>query len=216
MSEPESLSTEEGLETHIRRHSYDRLIMVSDGIFAIAITLAALEIKLPEELEGDLGAIGHAMLRPTAAYLLAFMIVAIFWLQHRDLFARLRRVDPVLTGLTLLLLCLISLVPVTVPGIYAIEHNPAGFQIYLMTMVACGVITLAMWGYAAWRPGLMRDEVTRPFRIARTLMAAMLPAVFLIALLVPVDQLVWVMIPIGITAGVVRRFILPRWLKAKG
>src|SRR5690349_4070991 len=103
MSEPESLSTEEGLETHIRRHSYDRLIMVSDGIFAIAITLAALEIKLPEELEGDLGAIAHVMLRPIAAYLLAFMIVAIFWLQHRDLFARLRRVDPVLTGLTLLL-----------------------------------------------------------------------------------------------------------------
>src|SRR3569833_3281801 len=128
MSEPESLSTEEALDTHIRRHAYDRLLMISDGIFAIAITLAALEIKLPGEMAGDLGVIAHAMLRPTVAYLLAFMIIAIFWVQHRDLFARIRRVDPVLTGLTLLLLCLISLVPAVVPGIYTIEKNPAGFQ----------------------------------------------------------------------------------------
>jgi uncharacterized membrane protein len=215
MSEPESLSTVEGLETHIRRHSLDRLIMISDGIFAIAITLAALEIKLPEEMEGNLGALLHAMLRPTAAYLLAFMVVVIFWLQHRDLFARIRRVDPVLTGLTMLLLCVISLVPVTIPGIYAIETNPAGFQIYLMTMVACGAITLAMWAYAAWRPGIMRAEVAPAFRLARTLMAAVLPAVFLVALLVPVGRLIWVMIPLGIAAGVVRRFVLPRWLKAR-
>ena len=37
MSEPESLATDEGLDQHIRRHAYDRLLMLSDGICAIAI-----------------------------------------------------------------------------------------------------------------------------------------------------------------------------------
>ena len=50
MSEPESLATQEPLDAHLRRHAYDRLLMLSDGIFAIATTLAALEIKLPERL----------------------------------------------------------------------------------------------------------------------------------------------------------------------
>ena len=52
MSEPESLATDEKLDIHLRRHAYDRLLMLSDGIFAIAITLAAIEIKPPEHFNG--------------------------------------------------------------------------------------------------------------------------------------------------------------------
>lgn len=215
MSEPESLSTEEGLETHIRRHAYDRLIMISDGIFAIAITLAALEIKLPEHVAGGMAELAEAMLGPVATYLLSFAVVAIFWIHHRDLFARVARVDAVLTALTLLLLCLISLVPVMVHGIYAAGDNLAGFRLYAMTMIACGVTSVAMWVYAAARPGILRAEVPGAFRIVRTLMALALPLMFTIALLVPANMLVTVMIPLGIAAGVLRRVILPRWLHAK-
>jgi len=85
-----------------------------------------------------------------------------------------------------------------------------------MTMVACGVASLAMWSYAAWRPGIMRAEVTQSFRIARVGIAALLPVVMLIGLLVPFDLLPWVMIPLGVVAALVRRLILPRWLKTKG
>ena len=52
MSEPESLATIEGLDEHVRRHSYDRLIMLSDGIFAIATTLAALDVRIPAHAAG--------------------------------------------------------------------------------------------------------------------------------------------------------------------
>ena len=63
MSEPESLATDEALSEHIRRHSYDRLLMLSDGIFAIAITLAALEIQAPPQ-HVSLAVMAHAMARP--------------------------------------------------------------------------------------------------------------------------------------------------------
>jgi uncharacterized membrane protein len=217
MSEPESLSQDEGLETHIRRHSYDRLLMISDGIFAIAITLAALEIKLPEEMHGEVADIAKAMLRPIASYLISFLLIALFWLHHRDLFARVRRVDAVLTGLTMLLLCLISLIPVMVHGIYlGAEDNLAGFRLYILAMLACGVTSLAMWLYVIAAPGILRPEVPRAYRIVRTLMAAVLPAVMVPALFIEhAEQLIWVMVPLAIVAGVVRRFIMPRWLNAK-
>jgi hypothetical protein len=53
MSEPESLATAEGLDEHVRRHSYDRLLMLSDGIFAIATTLAALDVRLRSMAPGS-------------------------------------------------------------------------------------------------------------------------------------------------------------------
>ena len=42
MSEPASLGTDEPLAERIGRHWFDRLIMPSDGVFAIAVTLLAL------------------------------------------------------------------------------------------------------------------------------------------------------------------------------
>src|SRR6185295_5337975 len=118
MSEPESLATEEGLEAHVRRHAYDRLLMLSDGIFAIAITLAALEIQVPHG-HASLAALARAMARPIIAYLLSFVIIGIFWVSHRNLFARVRRVDTPLTVLNLILLGLVALLPAVIHGVYA-------------------------------------------------------------------------------------------------
>src|SRR5947199_3577553 len=96
MSEPESLATIEGLDEHIRRHTYDRLIMLSDGVFAIATTLAALDVRIPAHAAG-LGALLTASERSLAAYGLSFAVAGIFWISNRNLFARLRRVDAPLT-----------------------------------------------------------------------------------------------------------------------
>ena len=54
VGEFESLDTDEGLKARIARHGFDRLIMLCDGVFAIAITLLALEIKPPSAWNGEL------------------------------------------------------------------------------------------------------------------------------------------------------------------
>src|SRR3954451_7447052 len=135
MSEPESLATDEGLAEHVRRHSYDRLLMLSDGIFAIAITLAALEIQPPPE-HASVQQMVHAMARPIIAYLFSFGVIGTFWIQHRDLFARVRRADAALTFLTLTLLCLIALLPAVVHGVYSPGNDEAPFRLYASVMVA--------------------------------------------------------------------------------
>jgi uncharacterized membrane protein len=212
MSEPESLFTEEGLAAHIRRHSYDRLLMLSDGVFAIAITLAALEIQAPAPEHASMAQMVHAVIRPIVAYLVSFFIIAIFWIGHRNLFARLRRVDGPLTALTLVMLCMVALLPAVVHGVYSPGDDEAPFRFYAAMMIACGLANAAMWLYATRRPGLMAPEVSHTYRLTRVIVTFGLPIVFLPALFLSLEQMPKVLLPLALLLALVRRVLLPRWL----
>lgn len=212
MSEPESLSSDEDLDVHIRRHHYDRLIMLSDGIFAIATTLAALEIRLPEHA-GSLAEMISATGRTIAAYGLSFLVIAIFWISNRDLFARLKRVDSGVTGLTLAMLCLVAVIPASAHVVYIKGSADASFRFYALTMMACGILNTAMWVYAVFRPGLMRPEVPARYRWMRIGLAATLPLIFGAMLVAPIDQIPTYVFPVVVLLLVVRRFLAPWWFR---
>ena len=79
-----------------------RVEAFSDGVFAIAITLLVLEIRLEPE---DFSHLFRALLDEWPAYLAyvtSFMTVGSVWIAHHRLFTRLRFVDPVLLRLNLL------------------------------------------------------------------------------------------------------------------
>ena len=212
MSEPESLATDEDLEVHIRRHAYDRLLMLSDGVFAIAITLAALEIRAPAPAHASLEQMVHALARPIVAYLLSFFIIAIFWMSHRNLFARLRRVDGPLTILTLVMLCLVALLPAVVHGVYSPGEDEAPFRFYAAMMIACGLVNAIMWLYATQRPGLMAPEVSRAYRLMRVIVTFGFPIVFLPGLFLSLEDMPKALLPLALLLALLRRVILPRWL----
>ena len=214
MSEPESLATIEGLDEHIRRHSYDRLIMLSDGIFAIATTLAALDVKLP----GHAGSLLEAIVagrRTLIAYLLSFVVAGIFWISNRDLFARLRKVDAPLTVLTLAMLCMIALIPAAIRSVYVDGGSDAALRVYALTMFVGGLLNAAMWTYASLRAGLMLPAVTRTYRWIRVAVSAALPLLFLPILILPPEQAAPFMIPGVVVVVLVRRVLLPKWLGRK-
>ena len=211
MSEPESLATIEGVDEHLRRHSYDRLIMLSDGIFAIATTLAALDIRLPAHSRNLLALLVDGR-RGLLAYVLSFAVAGIVWVSNRNLFARLRRVDAVLTVLTLAMLACIALIPAAIRTVYLEGGGEADFQFYGLTMFVCGLLNLTMWAYAGWRPGLMLAGVGRSERLLRAGYAAIMPILFLPMILLPIDRYGPALLPFLGIVLVVRRVLLPRWL----
>jgi uncharacterized membrane protein len=211
MSEPESLATVEGLDEHIRRHSYDRLIMLSDGIFAIATTLAALDVRLPAHGSGLFQSLAAGR-RGLIAYVLSFIVACIFWISNRDMFARLRKVDLPLTMLTLAMLALIALIPAGLRSLYLEGGGDAALGVYALIMFCCGLINTAMWGYAAFRPGLMLPAVPRAYRWIRIAVAAALPLLFLPILVLPPDDALPFMLPAVFIFLLLRRVLLPRWL----
>lgn len=87
-----------------------RVEAFSDGVLAIAVTLLVLDLHSdlhPGEFAHELGAQWPSYL----AYLAAFLNVSAIWINHHDLFARVRGVDAGLISLNLLLLLVASLFP---------------------------------------------------------------------------------------------------------
>ncbi|MEO7826281.1 MAG: TMEM175 family protein [Allosphingosinicella sp.] len=176
--EPELLSGDEPLEEHIRRHRYDRTIMLADGVFAIAITLLALELRPPAHWDGDLSHLLAATWRSLFAYVFGFAIVGAFWVGHRSLFAMIRRVDGPLTFLVLVQLCLIALTPAVAALVGQAGPNRS-LKVYFMLIVALGGCQALLWAYAAFVGDLADESLGRSERLQTQLRLSVPPAIFL-------------------------------------
>lgn len=212
MAELESLATEEAFAQHLRRHAIDRLVMLSDGVFAIAVTLAALEIHVPVG-DASLEALSEHLLRPVLAYIISFALCAVFWFHSRDLMARMEQVDSIFTVLMLASLCAVALVPVAAFAVYAPGMSAGPVHFYAALMAICGLVTCTTWAYGSFRPGLMRREVSRAYRWKRIVTIAMMPLLFTPIALLPIDLIIPVVMPMGLIATILRRTVLPRFLR---
>ena len=174
--EPESLHTHEPLRARVERHNYDRLLMLSDGVFAIAITLLALELKIPAHWDGSLGGLFGATGRPLVGYLFGFSLVGVFWFVHRRLFAELEQVDGVVTLLNLVMLGLVGLTPFVVRMIA--EAGPTrALPFYLIAVGAVFASFALIQAWVMYRPRLFHAGVDRAaFRIQATFQALMAAA----------------------------------------
>ncbi|HEX6456490.1 MAG TPA: TMEM175 family protein [Solirubrobacterales bacterium] len=94
--------------------STNRMEAFSDGVFAIAITLLVLEIKIPELDHGE--SLGHALAAqwPSyAAFVVSFLTIGIIWINHHAMVRRLRRADHSILIWNLMLLMSVSILPFT-------------------------------------------------------------------------------------------------------
>lgn len=88
-----------------------RVEAFSDGVFAIAITLLILEIKVPSPGSGQLSA---QLLRQWPSYVsfvISFAFIGIMWINHHRLFTHIKRCDDILLIFNLLLLLGVTAVP---------------------------------------------------------------------------------------------------------
>ena len=97
------------------RLGMDRLIFFSDAVFAIAITLLALDLNVPPNLEGiDDERLLRMLLALTddiAAFVTSFCVIALFWIGHHAKFRSIARYDNTLLWLNMLLLMTIAFIP---------------------------------------------------------------------------------------------------------
>jgi uncharacterized membrane protein len=163
-----------------RSYALDRLIMLSDGVFAIAMTLMAFDVRPPGDWPHTLAGMLDAISEPFQLFFWSFVGVGIFWTTHRRLFGRLTRSDAVVTGINLVLLGQITLVPVATRMLGELTRVPGVLWLYLCLFATIGLTTTALWLYS-WLAGIM--SAPRPGR--------MVVAVVALTLLV---------IPVGMTA----------------
>jgi TMEM175 potassium channel family protein len=131
-----------------------RVEAFSDGVFAVAITLLVLEIKVPETAGRELSRRLLDEWPSFASYAVSFMVIGIIWMNHHAVFEHLGRVDRPLMAFNLFLLVWIVLIPwaTELLATYMREGGEAertAALVYTGTMTMMGVAFGLLWGYAA-------------------------------------------------------------------
>ena len=124
-----------------------RLVLFSDAVFAIAITLLAIEIHPPHHWQGLADLFGQMGPKLTA-YAVSFAVVGICWFSHRRVFARLVKANGVLDFMNFLVLGLIALLPLTTELLW--EGHGQAVLVYVGLVALIGVAMGGVWGYAAF------------------------------------------------------------------
>jgi len=154
-----------------------RLEAFSDGVIAIIITIMVLELKVPKEetLDALLGQ-WHLFV----SYLLSFILVAEYWLNHHMLFHMAKRVDNRLLWSNLVLLFCTSLIPFFTG--YMAENKISGFTVgaYSFWSFVCAGSFLYLVT-SIFRHVDMKDEDKRCLRRASVFKAVVAMGLYLTA-----------------------------------
>src|ERR1700741_2020154 len=128
-----------------RRYRTDRTEGISDGVFAVSLTLLILDVRPPE---GEVSQLVRALV-PIAprigTFALSFAIVAYYWPVHHLIFASLRGVRVALIWANMLFLFTIAVLPFStaVLGRYALA--PVALAIYGANLAACTSTLAGLW-----------------------------------------------------------------------
>lgn len=140
-----------------------RLEAFSDGVFAIAITLLVLEIKVPPPdtaLRAELLQLWPSYL----AYVVSFLVLGAIWINHHAMFRHIVRVDEMLLLLNVLHLMLIAFLPFPTAVLAEAFHRgtdePVAAAFYGGILTIIGIFVTAMWGYAARGHRLLGTHLT--------------------------------------------------------
>jgi uncharacterized membrane protein len=162
---------------------YDRVLFFSDAIFAIAITLLVLEIRVPSRPGNPVSEL-HAALPHIFAFGISFVVIGLFWMGHHSLSRYIAAFDRGLIAINLLFLGLIAFLPY--PTGLLNNHGNGSLSwvttaFYAACIAAAGLAELAIWLYARGKD-LLTAEATPALLREVTLRLLIAPTVFLLSI----------------------------------
>lgn len=135
----------------------ERIILFSDAVFAIAITLLVIEIKIPEIHENvSNAALLHSLkhlIPKFVGFLVSFMLIGLYWTIHHRMFGYVTSYDRKLLLLNLIFLFFIALMPFST-GFYSEYAGPELFRQQLKVPLTFYVLNFCCVGftnYFMWR-----------------------------------------------------------------
>lgn len=138
--------------------SKNRLEALVDGIFAFAMTLLVTGLVIPHlsktEAEAKLAISIAAMRSELISFLVAFFVLASFWLKHNRQFHYVRRVDSGIMRITLFILACVVLMPFTtnISGDYS--DVQVAVDLFHVNMFSLGMFFLIHWWYLTRNPDI--------------------------------------------------------------
>ena len=143
----------------IANRSLERVGALSDGLFAIAMTLIVLEIRVPELHDHTDAGLWTALLDLAprfVTYLLSFLTLGIFWNGQQTQLSYIDKGDRDLAWLELLFLAVIALFPFTTSLLAENIDLRLALGLYWLNIFVSGAVLWLIWAYAE-RSGIVRD-----------------------------------------------------------
>ena len=147
----------------IAGRSVERLAALSDGIFAVALTLLVLDLHTPLgsaiHSERDLWHALGASAPQIVMYLMSFLTLGIFWIGQQTQLNHLSSSHRILTWLHLAFLFAVTLMPFSTRLLAEFAAYRAALIVYWANLALLGLMLYLSWG-SAFRAGLVKNDVS--------------------------------------------------------
>ncbi|RCJ22228.1 hypothetical protein A6770_30025 [Nostoc minutum NIES-26] len=198
----------------------NRIEAFSDGVFAIAITLLILEIRLPSQADATHGSLAAALLTiwPSYfAYIFSFAIVGIYWVNHHYIFKIYQKTDHVFNLLNLFFLMCISFLPfpteVLGRHLLDVSEQRTTIAFYVFGLLLPAIAWFLTWIYACSNYRLIDAKLSPSFVRYLTRQYGLAVVIYLVTLLVALIQPgVALAIAVGLTFSFLRPSRKPVYL----
>lgn len=149
-------------------HDPHRSIFLTDGVVAIAVTLLALDLKPDLSRDASSGDLAHYLRTHASqyfAFVLAFFLIARFWILHHRTMSGVRALDAASMWTNMLFLFAITCVPLTtyIQGTYSASLATVLFAGNLLVVS----VSLALLGDLTNRRGLTKEPESPEARVVR-------------------------------------------------
>jgi uncharacterized membrane protein len=171
------------LYNRVAGQSVERLAALSDGIFAVSMTLLVLDLHVPASeaihSERDLWQALLALSPRLVIFLMSVMTNGIFWVGQQTQLNHFARADRNLAWIHIAFLCVIMLTPFTTSLLAEYIHYRTALLVYWFNILLLGLFLYWSWSYAVRRgfvaedaPKEIHDAVKSRIVIAQSLYAA--------------------------------------------
>ena len=179
---------------------YDRVLFFSDAIFAIAITLLVVDIRVP----GIAGSATELRAASTNIFSfgLSFVVIGLFWMGHHSVFRYITALDRPLIAINLGFLGFIAFLPYPTSLLGSADGPDRVATIFYSACISCaGLAELAVWLYASYAKDLLVPGTSPAVRRYMALRVARIPVVFLLSIPVALASAVlasyfWILIAV--------------------
>ncbi len=178
--------TEDQQEDSLSKHTLHkpmRINSLTDGVFAIIMTLLILEVKIPDvntggELKNQLWSTGFRLL----IYAMSFLLAGVYWISHRVIFATVKKVNTTLIWLNIIYLMICSLIPFGAALLGRYPKDTTALSLYGILLALLAGWRLLLYYFVTSHPELLYAPV--PGKRRRRVMSVMIfaPVMFLISI----------------------------------
>jgi uncharacterized membrane protein len=164
----------------------DRIIFFSDAVFAIAITILVLDIRVPNIPEGRVATELPAQILGLGpkylSYVISFLVLAIYWQAHHRVFRPIRGYDGTLVWLNFLFLMAVAFLPFPTSLLGEYSGEQLSVVIYAANAAVASLLLITISWYATSRYRLVSPDIDDEEERIRRLQGLAVPVVFLLSI----------------------------------